>query len=81
MNVELDKLEKSGNGWKICLRVDEININPDLIKKIKDWQVKLKENQLYFEIFMDNSEPWEDESIDELVKAAIIEVKWKLKQL
>lgn len=81
MNIELENLEKSGKGWKICLRVDEININPDSIKKIEDWQVTLTESQLYFEGFMDISEPWEDEPVEELVKAAKLEVEWKVKQL
>lgn len=79
MNVELKNLEKSGNGWKLCLRVDKVFINPDALKKIKDWQVTVKENQIYFEIFIDNSEPWEDESIEEFIKSSILEVELKLK--
>jgi hypothetical protein len=81
MNVELEKLEKFGDGWNICLRVNEKNINPDSIKKIEEWQVTLKEDQLYFEGFMDLSEPWEDEPLEELVKAAKLEVEWNLKKL
>lgn len=81
MVVELKNLEKSGNGWKLCLWTDEVHINPDVIKKIKDWQVIVEENQIYIEIFIDNSEPWEDESIEELIKSAILEVELKLKQL
>lgn len=78
MNVELEKLEQSGSGWNICLRVEDLKIKEDNLNKIQDWQVTLKDNQLYFECYMDLSEPWEDEPLEELVKAAKLEVQWKI---
>ncbi|MEG3224803.1 MAG: hypothetical protein BME94_04540 [Methanobacteriales archaeon Met13] len=83
MKIEVETLRKKVNGWDIGLQVElaESQIDRDALNRVEDWKVTFKDNKLYLEVFMDNSEPWEDEPLEELVKAAKLEVEWKLNQL
>ncbi|HMK54277.1 MAG TPA: hypothetical protein VK444_05790 [Methanobacteriaceae archaeon] len=88
MEVAVETLKKRNNGWELSITVDlsklnlnTINLDYDSLNNIEDWQVTFKDNKLYFKGFMEISEPWEDEPIEELVKAAQLEVKWRADKL
>ncbi|MDP3065277.1 MAG: hypothetical protein Q8N08_00925 [Methanobacteriaceae archaeon] len=83
MKIEVETLKKMVNGWDINLQVDltKSQIDRDALNRVEDWKVTFKDNKLYLEVFMDNTEPWEDEPLEELVKAAKMEIEWKLNQL
>jgi hypothetical protein len=46
--------------------------------KVDEYQISQKGNITYFQVFMDLSEPWEDEPLEELLKAIQKEVELKL---
>jgi hypothetical protein len=86
MNVEVENLEKINQGWTILLRVemDEIEhskLDRNSLGKIEDFQVDLKKDKLYFQCYMENSEPWEDIPLEELLKALKLEVEYKVNQV
>jgi hypothetical protein len=86
MNVGVENLEKTEKGWNIFLRVelDEAELSRldrNSLGKIEDFQVDLKRDELYFQCYMETSEPWEDEPLEELLKALKLEVEYKVNQV
>jgi len=86
MNVKVKNLEKTGKGWNIFLRVEldesELSrLDRNSLGKIEDFQVDLKRDELYFQCYMETSEPWEDEPLEELLKALKLEVEYKVNQV
>ncbi len=54
--------------------------NQQKLMKMEDWEITIQGEHIYFKNYYDLSEPWEDETIEELVNAAIVEVELKLKK-
>jgi hypothetical protein len=86
MNVGVENLEKTEKGWNIFLRVelDEAELSRldrNSLGKIEDFQVDIKRDELYFQCYMETSEPWEDEPLEELLKALKLEVEYKVNQV
>jgi hypothetical protein len=86
MNVGVKNLEKTGKGWNIFLRVEldesELSrLDRNSLGKIEDFQVDLKRHEIYFQCYMETSEPWEDEPLEELLKALKLEVEYKVNQV
>jgi hypothetical protein len=48
---------------------------------MEDWEVTFQEDYIYLKGYFDLSEPWEDIALEEIQKAAIREVEWKLRFL
>lgn len=83
MKVEVDSLNKSGKGWKIRIKTiltDEefSHIKIDDLQDIEDFQVEITAPVIYFNTFLSIAEPWEDEPLEELIKAVKLEVKHRL---
>lgn len=86
MNVGVENLEKTEKGWNIFLRVelDEAELSRldrNSLGKIEDFQVDIKRDELCFQCYMETSEPWEDEPLEELLKALKLEVEYKVNQV
>ena len=83
MNLQVSNVEKIGKGWNIVLRaeMDEEELSRlDLkaLKEIEDLKVDLIVNELFFQSYMETTEPWEDEPLEELLKALNLEVEYKV---
>lgn len=86
MNVGVENLEKTEKGCNIFLRVelDEAELSRldrNSLGKIEDFQVDIKRDELCFQCYMETSEPWEDEPLEELLKALKLEVEYKVNQV
>jgi len=86
LDLVIENLEKTGKGWNIFLRVEldeeELSrLDRRSLGKIEDFQVDLKGDVIYFQIYMEISEPWEDEPLEELLKALKLEVEYKVNQV
>jgi hypothetical protein len=86
MQVNVDCLNESLNGWKVRIKVtlshEEFSqLDHSAIGNIEDFQIDVKGDALYFNSFLSVEEPWEDEPIEELVKAIKLEVKYRMKGL
>jgi predicted metal-dependent hydrolase len=83
MIMSVKNVEKRYNGWDVCLQVeldgDELDkLKLEELMKVEEYQISQKGNITYFQAFMDLSEPWEDETLEELLKAIQKEVELKL---
>jgi hypothetical protein len=82
MEVTLHSVEREKDGWLITLQTQlDPPLDQEALEKMEDWEVSFQEDQVYFKNYFDLSEPWEDEPLEEIVKAAILEVGWKLKRI
>ncbi|MDO5836144.1 MAG: hypothetical protein Q4P17_06515 [Methanobacterium sp.] len=87
MQVDIDHLEESDKGWdvrvKAILNSEEFSqLNTASINDIEDFKVDIHGSVIYFNSFLSIAEPWEDEPLEELVKAIKLEVEyWVLRLL
>ena len=86
MKVDIKNLEKEGKKWNIILKVEldknELSrLDQNSLMKIHDFQVDLIGNIIYFQRYVEISEPWEDLPIEEFIKNLKLEVEYKLNQL
>ncbi|MBI5459868.1 hypothetical protein [Methanobacterium sp.] len=86
MQVDVDFLEKSDQDWKVRMKViltkDELSrIDHDALKEVEDFQIEIKDDILYFKSFLSIAEPWEDEPLEELLKATKLEVEYWMRKL
>ena len=86
MQVNVDCLNESFNGWKVRIKVTLSNeefsqLDHRAIGNIEDFQIDVEGHTLYFSSFLSLEEPWEDEPIEELVKAIKLEVEYRVKGL
>ena len=80
MQIYVDCLDESNNGWKVRIKVtlssEEFSrLDQDRIKNIEDFQIKSKNHALYFKSFLSIVEPWEDEPLEELIKSIKLEIQ------
>ncbi|WJI08658.1 hypothetical protein FGU46_00400 [Methanobacterium sp. CWC-01] len=82
MDVTLHSVEGKDKGWLITLQSQfQPDMNRKELMKMEDWEITIQGEQIYFKNYFDLSEPWEDEPLEEIIKAATLEVEWKLKRL
>lgn len=86
MQIDVDEVKKSENGWNIRIKVnlspEEIDkLNHDAIDRIEDFKIDLEGSNLYFNSFLTTAEPWEDEPLEELLKAIKFEVEYHTQTL
>ncbi len=86
MQVDVDYLEESGKGWnvrvKAVLSTEELSqLNTTSIQDIEDFKIEMDGSVIYFNSFLSIAEPWEDEPLEELIKAIKLEVNYRLKDL
>jgi hypothetical protein len=86
MNLDVYQVKEKNHGWDICLKLEleESDVDKLLIHKLRtleDYEIFPKGNDVYFKVFMDLSEPWEDEPLEELLKAIIKELKYQINLL
>jgi hypothetical protein len=86
MQIYVDCLDESSNGWKVRIKVtlssEEFSkLDQDLIRKIEDFQINIKNHALYFNSFLSIVEPWEDEPLEELIKSIKLEVEYHMKRI
>lgn len=86
MQVDVDYLEESGNGWnvrvKVVLSTEELSkLNTVSIQDIEDFKIEMDGSVIYFNSFLSIAEPWEDEPLEELIKAVKLEVEYRVKVL
>lgn len=87
MQIDIDHLEESDKGWdvrvKAILSSEEFSqLNTSSINDIEDFKVDIHGSVIYFNSFLSIAEPWEDEPLEELVKAIKLEVEyWVLRLL
>jgi hypothetical protein len=86
MNIEVEHLEKTNKGGIIFLRVDLdknelLKLDRNSLMKFEDFQVDLIGDRLYFQSYVETSEPWEDLSLEEFAKALKLEVEYKVNQV
>lgn len=84
MQVDVDFVDKLDNGWKVRLNVklsaDELSrLDHESVNTFKDFNISLDGSNLYFDCFLNTEEPWEDEPLEELLKAIKIEVEYHAK--
>ncbi|BDZ71348.1 hypothetical protein [Methanobacterium petrolearium] len=86
MKVDVDTVDESRNGWQVCISVDlsseELSrLNTDSIAMIEDFTIDQKDSNLFFNCFLNTAEPWEDETLEELLKAIKFEVEYYVNAL
>lgn len=86
MQVDVDCLEESGQDWnvrmKVILTTEEISqLDYDALKDVEDFQIEIEGPALYFNGFLSIVEPWEDEPLEELLKAIKLEVEYRMNRL
>ena len=86
MQVDVDYLEESGKGWnvrvKVVLSTEEFShLNTALIQDVEDFKIEIDGSTIYFNSFLSIAEPWEDEPLEELIKAIKLEVEYCVKGL
>jgi hypothetical protein len=86
MNLNVYQVRELTTGWEVCLKLkleeNEVEKLPvDKLMTLKDYEIIYKGNITYFKVFMDLSEPWEDEPLEELLKAITKELKYQIKLL
>jgi hypothetical protein len=86
MQVDVDYLEESGKGWNVRLKAvlstEELSqLNMTSIQDIEDFKIDIDGSVIYFNSFLSIAEPWEDEPLEELIKAIKLEVNYRLKDL
>lgn len=86
MQVDVDYLDESGKGWnvrvKVVLSTEELSqLNTASIQDIEDFKIDIHGSVIYFNSFLSIVEPWEDEPLEELIKAIKLEVEYMVKGL
>jgi hypothetical protein len=82
MDVTLHKVDREKEGWFITIKANlDPSVDREALEKIEDWEVSFQKDYVFLKNFFDRSEPWEDEPLEEMVKAAILEVEWKLERI
>lgn len=86
MQVDVDNVDESKNGWNVRLNVnlspEELSrLNHDSIDMVEDFKIDLMGSNLYFNCFLNTAEPWEDEPLEELLKAIKFEVEYRTNDL
>jgi hypothetical protein len=86
MQIDVDNVDESKNGWNIRLKVnlssEELSrLNHEAINDVEDFKINLKGSNLYFNTFLNTAEPWEDEPLEELLKAIKLEVEYHVQAL
>lgn len=86
MQVDVDFVNKLNDGWKVRLFVklssEELSmLNMDKLDSIEDYTVNFEGSDLHFDCFVNTEEPWEDESLEELIKAIKIETEYHVQAL
>jgi hypothetical protein len=86
MQVDVDCLEESGQDWnvrmKVILTTEEISqLDYDALKDVEDFQIEIEGPTLYFNGFLSIMEPWEDEPLEELLKAIKLEIEYRMNRL
>jgi hypothetical protein len=86
MEINVDKINESYKGWNIRLKVnlstEELSrLNQDKIDRVEDFKIYLEGSNLFFNCFLNTAEPWEDEPLEELLKAIKFEVEYHAKTL
>lgn len=82
MRVTIHNVEREKDGWLITFSAKlEPSLDRDDLKMMEDWEVSFQDDYVFLKNYFDLSEPWEDEPLEEIIKAATLEVEWKLKQL
>lgn len=83
MLVTLHNVERSRNGWLITLKaeIEPSQLNQESLQSMEEWEVTFQDNVIYLQGYFDLSEPWDDEPLEEIQKAAIMEVEWKLNRI
>lgn len=82
MIVDVDNVDESKKGWHVILKVnlspeERSRLNHDAIAMVEDFKIDLRGSDLYFACFLNTEEPWEDEPLEELLKAIIFEVEYR----
>jgi hypothetical protein len=86
MQVDVDYLEESFEGWNVRVKVvlsnEELSkLNTASIQDIEDFKIEIDGSVIYFNSFLSIAEPWEDEPLEELIKAVKLEVEYRVKGL
>ena len=86
MQVDVDYLDESGKGWnvrvKVVLSTEELSqLKIASIQDIEDFKIDIDGSVIYFNSFLSIAEPWEDEPLEELIKAIKLEVEYRVKGL
>ena len=86
MQVDVDYLDESGKGWnvrvKVVLSTKELSqLKTASIQDIEDFKIDIDGSVIYFNSFLSIAEPWEDEPLEELIKAIKLEVEYRVKGL
>jgi len=86
MQVDVDYLDETGKGWnvrvKVVLSTEELSqLKTDSIQDIEDFKIDIDGSVIYFNSFLSIAEPWEDEPLEELIKAIKLEVEYMVKGL
>jgi hypothetical protein len=86
MQVEVDEVNELEKGWKVRLNVnltpEEFSrIDSDSINEVEDFNIFIGDSSLYFDCLVNTCEPWEDEPLEELLKALKFEVEYHVQSL
>lgn len=86
MEIEVSGLDEHERGWNVEVMVtltpEELSqLDEDSIRFIDDFDINLENSVLYFNCFFDKCEPWEDEPLEEILKAIKLEVGYKTREL
>lgn len=86
MQIDVDYMEESGKGWtvrvKVVLSTEELSkLNTVSIQNIEDFKIEMDGSVIFFNSFLSIAEPWEDEPLEELIKAVKLEVEYRVKGL
>lgn len=81
MQINVDLVKEINNGWEVRLIVklsleERSRLNQNLINNFEDYDVNFNGSNIYFNVFVNTEEPWEDESIEELINAIKIEAEY-----
>lgn len=86
MKVDVERVNEKVNGWDVRFNVklssDELSrLDQSLIPQIEDFEIDQKGSVLYFNCYINTGEPWEDEPLEELIKALKHEIEYRTNSL
>ncbi len=86
MDVKIKNLEKVTEGWNLCIKVEldheeYSKFKPELINKLEDYKLIIKDTNFYFQRYFNISEPWEDEPLEEVLDGMKYEVEYKVREI
>jgi hypothetical protein len=87
MEIMVHSLNETDDGWdariKVTLSQDEMShLDKSALHDDGDFMVDSEDNSvLYFTSLLSVAEPWEDEPLEELVRAIKMEVKYRVNRL